>query len=289
MQTQEVYLGQDKIFTDSVGVKQLLEFYNACVLYRDCIIHVKLDNLLWLDGNLCALLGALMFRLSTENNLKFGMDAEEVNKKCSVLFHNDFLKIEQNIDLYKKKTCIPFKGFYPKQKNEFTDYLEYELLSHNAMPKFSEEIKGKLIDDLIEVYGNIDKHAETELPFFVCGQHYPRQELVRFTICDLGVGFYKKIKESKPDLINSCGEAILWAVAGNSTKTDAPGGKGLKNLHEYVANNKGGMQIFSGDANWCSKTMQQNIMIKPNGITQFVNSFLGSAISLEFNKKILLS
>jgi len=289
LQTQEVYLGQDGIYTNSVGVKQLLDFYEDCKKFTDCIIHIRLDNLLWLDGNLCALLGALMFRLTHDNNLKFGMDAAEVTKKCSVLFHNDFLKIEQDIDLYKKKSSIPFKGFYPKQKDEFTDYLDNELLSHKAMPKFSPEIKEKLIDDLIEIYGNIDKHAETESPFFVCGQHFPKQEIIRFTICDLGVGFYKKIKQIKPDIIANSGDAILWAVDGNSTKPDAPGGKGLKNLHEYLSGNKGGIQIFSGDANWCSKEMAQNITMKPQGISQLKKIFAGSSISLEFNKKVLLS
>ena len=288
MKSYDVYLGSDKVYTDSVGVKQLLSFYEDCKQYERVNIRIKLDNLLWLDGNLCAFLGALLYRLRHENNLTFSIDAAEVNKKCKVLFHNDFLPLEQNIGLYNR-TSIPFKGFLPKQKDEFIGYLENELLAHKAMPKFPEEIKEKLIDDLIEIYGNIDKHAETEHPFFVCGQVYPGQELIRFSLCDLGVGFYKKIKASKPELINVTGDAILWAVEGNSTKPDASGGMGLKNLHQYFMETNGGMQIYSGDTNWCSKTMSQNIAIKPKGITVLPKNFSGSLISLEFNKKSLLS
>lgn len=289
MQTHHIHLGQDSIYTDSVGIKQLLTFFEECKKHHSAMIHIAFDNVRWFDGNLCAFLGALLYRLKQENNLKFSINADQVIEHCDILFHNDFLPIEQNFDRYKKQSAIPFKGFLPKQTDEFTDYLEYEVLSHPAMPVFSSEIKEKLIDDLIEIYGNIDKHAETMDPFFVCGQHYPKKEIIKFTICDLGVGFYKKIKEQKPDQIRSHGDAILWAVEGNSTKPDAPGGKGLKNLHQYLSDNRGGIQIFTGNSNWCSKTMAQNIMIKPQGVTVLEKNFLGSSISLEFNKKTLLS
>jgi len=288
LESCSVFLGADKVYTDSVGIKQLLSFYDDCKQFQNVNIQINLDNLLWLDGNLCAFLGALMYRLKQENNLIFSINAADVNKKCKVLFHNDFLPIDQNLNLYKG-TSIPFKGFLPKQKDEFIAYLEDELLAHQAMPKFSDEIKEKLIDDLIEIYGNIDKHAETAHPFFVCGQVYPKQEVIKFSLCDLGVGFYKKIKERKPELIKATADAILWAVEGNSTKPDASGGMGLKNLHQYFTRTNGGIQIYTGDTNWCSKTMEQNVIIKPRGMTILEKNFSGSLISLEFNKKSLLS
>lgn len=289
MKEISIYLGEDSIYTNSTGIKQLLGFYDQCKEYNDCLIDVKLDHLLWLDGNLSSLLGALLFRLKKDNNLIFKVDAAQVSEKCNILFHNNFLPVEQDLKLYKKDSCIPFMGFYPKQKDEFTDYLENEVLGHASMPKFSSIIKEKLIDDLIEVYGNIDKHADTKDPFFVCGQHFRLQQMVRFTICDLGNGFYKKIQELKPELIKNDGDALLWAIKGNSTKPDAPGGKGLENLHQYFREFDGGMQIFSGNTNWCSKTMEINSSFKPQGLTVLKNKFTGSCISLEFNKKTLLS
>lgn len=289
MEIIDIFLGEDNIYTDSVGIKQIMAFYADCKHHKDKTVIIRLDNLNWLDGNLCALLGALLFRLKNENNLTFKIDPNQVEAKCNILFHNDFLPLEEHSKTIKKSSCIPFKGFYPKQKDEFTDYLENDLLSHQSMPQFNSEIKEKLIDDLIEIYGNIDKHAQTDMPFFVCGQYFHKQGIIRFTICDLGIGFYEKIKQQQPEIIQSTSEAILWAVAGNSTKPDAPGGSGLKTLHEYLSNNKGGIQIFSIDANWCSKTMEQNVPLRPKGITQISNIFKGSVISLEFNKKTLLS
>lgn len=286
-QTIDVYLGKDHIYTDSTGIKQLLEFYDDCNRHEDCTINIRLEFLEWLDGNLCALLGALIYRLQQDNNLEFSIDSKEVVKKCAVLLHNDFISLHQDLNSYKNTTSMPFKGFYPKQKDEFIEYLESDLLAHPAMPTWEDKTKEKLIDDLIEVYANIDKHAETLDPFFVCGQYYPVRKLIRFTICDLGVGFLKKIQQNVPSLVNDHGQAILWAIKGQSTKKDAPGGQGLKNLYNYLSDSGGGMQICSGNSNWCSKTMNLGIAFRPNGIATFNSIFTGAAISLEFNKKNL--
>ncbi|UKJ07365.1 hypothetical protein [Solitalea lacus] len=225
--------------------------------------------------------------MNKENGLTFSINSEQVAKKCGIFFHNNFIPLDQNLNAYQKSSCIPYKGFFPKQKDEFCDYLESELLVHPAMPKFSEEIKEKLIDDLTEVYANIDKHAESNDPFFVCGQYYPKQGVIHFSISDLGVGFYKKIKERQPEKINSCGDAILWALAGNSTKPDAPGGSGLKNLNQYLVDHNGGLQVYTGNAGWCSKTMRMSLLY-PDGITDLRNNYLGAMINLEFNKKTLI-
>jgi hypothetical protein len=284
----DVFLGEDRIYTDVSGVRQLLAFYTNCQKYFGEVICIRLDNTQWLDGNLCALLGGLLFRLNKENGLTFSIDARQVSDKFRVLFNNDFLRIEQNTSQYKKSTCMPFKGFLPKQKDEFYKYLENDLLAHQAMPKLKEDIKEKLIDDLTEVYANIDKHAETADPFFVCGQFFSKREAINFTISDLGVGFFKKINEKQPEKVKNSGDAILWAIAGNSTKPDAPGGRGLKNLYDYLDNNHGGMQIYTGENGWCSKTMKTSELFK-NGITELRNNYSGAVINLEFNKKSLTS
>lgn len=282
----EISLGEDSIYTNITGFRQLLKFYEECKSFNNDKIFIKIDDIQWLDGNLCAFLGALLYRLKTDNNLEFSLNAHQVSQKFNVLFANNFLPITQNIKQYKKSTCIPFKGFLPNEKDEFIDYLDSELLVHPAMPKLEDNIKEKLIDDLIEVYGNIDKHAKTNLPFFVCGQYFPKQEILHFTICDLGVGFFPAINNKKPQII-TCADAILWAIDGNSTKLDAPGGSGLKNLHKYLYANQGGLQIYSGNAGWCSKTVGS--ILYPLGITDLRNNYIGAIINLEFNKKTLHS
>jgi len=281
----QISLGEDRIYTDVTGVRQILKFYSECKKYTNRIIYITLDNMTWLDGNLCAFLGALLYRLNMDNKLTFQMNAGQVSDKFKILFANSFLAIDQNMQQYKSESCMPFKGFLPKQKDEFFDYLDNEVFSHPAMPKLSPEIKEQLIGDLGEIYANIDKHAETDEPFFVCGQYYPAKHSLLFTISDLGVGFFKKIHEKQPDKIDTCGSAILWAIAGNSTKPDAPGGSGLKNLRTYLDDNGGGMQVYTGDACWCSKTVKS--VLYPDGINDLRNTYIGATINLEFNTKSL--
>jgi len=152
-------LGDDAIYTNATGIKQLLRFHSDCSQYEDCVIDIELENVDWIDGNMCAVMGAILFRLKEENRISFRINASQVAKKCDILFHNDFLPVDQDLKIYKKKSCIPFKGFFSNESRGFMEYLENDLLSHTSMPRFSMDIKNKLLDDLGEVYANIDRHA----------------------------------------------------------------------------------------------------------------------------------
>ena len=281
-----IFLGEDSIYTNATGIRQLLTFYYKCKQFNDVTIQIALDNIGWLDGNLCAVLGSLLYRLNKENGLSFLLDAKQVADKCNVLFYNNFLPVELTKGAKAKASCIPFRAFYVHQKDEFINYLSDELLVHPGMPKFSEETKDKLIDDLTEISGNIHKHAETNDPFFVCGQHYYKNGTVNFTVSDLGEGFFPKVKAAKPELIQTDGDAILWAVQGNSTKKDAPGGQGLKKLRQYFEANGGGMHIFTGANGWLSEQSESNLY--KNGIVPLPNAYNGASINLIFNKKSLV-
>ncbi|MEN5195534.1 hypothetical protein [Sphingobacterium faecium] len=281
----KISLGTASIYSDRSGINQLLDFHYQCLSYNNTSIEICLKNLTWFDGNLCALLGALLYRLNRTNKLSFTIKQEDVEAKFDILIHNDFLPI--NITSSgKKKSCIPFKGFEVKDKDGFIDYVENEVLRHHAMPKFSEAIIDKLIFDLSELYANIDRHAFTDMPFYMCGQFYPRSGIVKFTICDLGVGFLKNINIIKPE-ISSYAHAIKWAINGNSSKLDAPGGTGLIGLKNYCESNKGKLQIISGDHMWCSETFELKPILYPEGLMPLKYFFQGAIINLEFNKKAL--
>lgn len=280
-------LGSANIYTNAYGVKQMLQFYYSCCEYRNCTIQIDVGSIEWIDGNMCAYLGALLYRLSHNNNLAFRMDARQVRTSCEILLHNDFLQVDQGFIVFKKKSPILYKSFSPKDVNGFMNYMENDLLNHTSMPVLKSEIKEKLLDDLGELFGNIDKHAETEQPFFVCGQYYPKQQVIRFSICDLGIGFFTNIHKQVPDKVSNAGNAILWALEGNSTKPDAPGGTGLIGLKRYMEDGNGHLQIFTHDYGWCSKTAAANNLKFPLGIIPLNNTYKGALINLEFSKKAL--
>jgi hypothetical protein len=279
-----ISLGEDAIYTNATGIKQLMTFYHKALAYDNCTIHISLDNLTWLDGNLCALFGALIFQLGKERGITFTIDGAEVSRKCNILFRNEFLPLT-NIGKESKASCIPFRSFYATQKDEFVAYLTDDLLVHKGMPEFTEAIKDKLIDDLTELSGNIDKHAETQDPFFVCGQFFPKFQKVVFTVSDVGAGFLPKINLKQPEIVKDSADAILWALKGNSTKDDAPGGTNLKRMKEYFMASNGGIQIITGDASWNSELIENQLY--PNGIIKLPNECRGTTINLIFNKNNL--
>lgn len=283
-----VSLGQDKIHTDYTGTKQLFNFYHDCCDLKDCTVHVDLGDVDWVDGNMCAVFGGILYRLQVENNLKFTIDLKQVAAKCNVLFRNGFINVTGSEPQYKgsqSSTTLPFKAFRPTEKDEFINYLYTELLVHSGMPAFNDEVLGKLTDDLTELLSNINLHAETESYFFVCGQHYPTSGKVIFTVCDLGVGFLPKISKKTKGAITTASDSILWAVEGNSTKTDTVGGINLRRMKDYFSNNGGAFHIVSGDCYWNSENI--GTMMYPNGVITMSKQFVGTTIHLIFNRKSL--
>jgi len=282
-----IVLGQDRIFTDNTGTKQLFNFYHSCSSLNDCTIMVDLEDIHWIDGNMCAVFGAILFKLQKENNLNFTIDFHQVNTKCNVLFRNGFINLSevQPENKSSSKTTLPFKAFLPTDKDGFITYVYEELLTHTGMPKFNNDVLSKLADDLTELLSNINLHAETAYPFFVCGQYYPTAQRVIFTVCDLGVGFLPKINAKTKGNITTASESILWAVDGNTTKTDTLGGINLRRMKDYFLKSGGAIHIVTGDAYWSSDNIGTSLY--PSGIIPLLNPFVGTTIHLVFNKKTL--
>ncbi len=276
-------LGSGHIGTSITGIKKLWDFHERAKKYKNRTIVISLDNIKGIDGNLCALFGIILYSLQRENNLVFTINAIDVAEKCDVLFANEFLKL--NTERPKDNDCVRFRAFYPNEKESFLNYLADELLVHKGMPELTELGREKIIDDLTELYGNIHKHAETKLPFFVCGQYFPKDEILKFTIADLGEGFFPKIKKVQPEQISTHTDAIQWAMNGNSTKPDAPGGKGLINIRNYLETNNGHIQVFSGYGGW-----QSLAGVKAQIETVEMPYFcVGATINLIFSKNKLIS
>lgn len=283
---QRIDLGQDQIYTNHTGIKQMYNFYYQCAEIKNATVHVDLQHVSWIDGNMCAVFGAILFKLQQENNLSFTIDFKQVSSKCNVLFRNGFINMKGIQPIANNtSTTLPFKAFHPTQKDEFINYLYEELLIHDGMPKFNDETLGKLTDDLSELLSNINLHSETQYPFFVCGQFYPKSHKVVFTVCDLGVGFLPKIKDKTKGTINNAKDAILWAVDGNSTKKDTVGGINLKRMKKYFLESGGAFHIITGDAYWSTENL--STLIYPDGVTNMLKPFVGTTIHLIFNRKSL--
>jgi len=279
-----IALGQDKIYTDATGMKQFLAFHDECRKHVDCTIPISLANIEWIDGNMCAVLAGLLYSLSKERELRFSFDSQEVATKFNnILLRNGFLDVEMIGERNKDITALPFQAFNPKDKDAYISYLFEKLLTHNGMPNFTDDELAKIVDDLTELLSNINLHAQTENPFFICGQFYPAVSKVKVTVSDIGLGFLPKIAAHTKNAINTAKDAITWAVNGNTIKTDATGGINLRRMKDYFTNSGGEMHIVTGNAYW--NTANIGTVLYPDGIIEMPHEILGTTIHLVFNKK----
>jgi hypothetical protein len=92
---------------------------------------------------------------------------------------------------------------------------------------------------------------------------------------DLGRGYLPEIEKFTKGAICTAMNAIEWALKdNNTTKLDAPGGTGLKNLLAFCQSTNGQLSIMTGDAYWNN-----------HGEKEDMPHFCGTIIQLIFNCK----
>lgn len=271
----ETYYFRGQIRSDPSGHKSLIEFYYYYKDKRDLRVLLDFFHVGWIDANLSALLDAILFYLKQENNHEFFVDAEVILKKFDVLCRNGFVVDfdGQPLAIDDRDSTAPLSKFYSDQDTEFITYIEDDLLDHRGLTSH-QELKMNLIDHFAELFANIETHAKTNLPIFVCGQYYPKYREFKFTIVDLGVGFLEPIAKHTNGRIKTCKEAITWALKGNTTKLDASGGLGLPRIYQYCSENRGCFNIITGDAYWGNNLGASDTFTVP--------PFLGTTIHLTF-------
>jgi hypothetical protein len=269
-----------QIFTDYSGYKQLSSFYHAAKNYSNTEIEICFRELEWIDANLSGVLNAILYKLGKENGLTFITNPDIINNRFDVLCRNGFINTGKEIKDLQNST-LPIQQFNSDDKYGFISYIEKHLMEHRGMPNLTAGLYNQIVEDLIELYSNINYHSNTTDPCFVCGQYYPKQGFLVFTITDMGDGFLPKIQKKTQGKINSSLEAIQWALKGNSTKEEAPGGLGLKGMYQYLKNNKGILHIATGNGYW--GTDMENTFFNDGRVLPM--EFKGTTINLFFKHK----
>lgn len=279
-----IYKLEDKIVTNYSGYNQLARLYHFCLEQpKRSNIHLDFSWVEWFDGNLCALLSAIIYQLKKTHDFVFSADEKEITNRFDVLIRNGFVKTDSPV-YDERKSTIPVQAFANDDKEGFCDYVTNELLSHRGIPEnINDELKERITDDLLEVFCNTNFHANTYDPFFVGGQYYPRDGLLKFSMVDLGIGFLPRIEKATNGKINNDLEAIQWALKGNSTKMaldQCPGGLGIKNMFKYCKEHQGVIQIISNKGFW-SSDLEGSLF---QAGRELPSPFLGTTINLFFKK-----
>ena len=243
-------------------------------------VTIDWSGLKYMDANLSAILLAMTYKLKQERGLKFFLDYQQLKGPLSIFWRNGLAHYIYNTNKKpddERESTIPIKAFKIADVDKFTQFIERDFLKHRGMDGVTFGDKEKVKGSYFEIFNNIEIHAKTQAPLFACGQLFPKQKQLIFTLVDLGVGFLKNIREftAETDKITKAVDAINWAIKGNSTKEEASGGTGLKKILFYCMKNNGKFHIVSDDCYW-----QFDGSINH---TKINNPFIGATIHLIFS------
>ena len=238
-------------------------------------IRVDFSKVSWLDANIAAPLGAILYKASMRLNDVLPSDIPVGIEE--ILAKNGFLATygwPPRHDTYG--TTIPYTRFEPADEKYFGTYINHGLVGKD-MPKMSPALRKKFLESIFEVFNNSAQHSKTQLGIHACGQYFPKKNRLDFSLADLGIGIKESIRQTRNiDLDDRL--AIKWALteANTSRVGKVPGGMGLKLLKKFVTLNGGRFQIVSGRGYW---------ELSPDGesLKSFDKPFPGTIVNLEFN------
>lgn len=238
-------------------------------------VDVDFSACTWFDANMSAPLGVVFAHaVDNLNDLKLRGLRQSVE---TILEKNRFLVgfgFPEQEDIHG--TTIPYRRFSTTDDRYFAAYLNRHL-RRKGLPIMSEALSERFKNSILEIFVNAAMHSESKLGIFACGQYFPQQDRLDFCVSDAGIGIRRKIHKELGLKMNS-DKAIEWALQeGNTTKTGSvPGGLGLKLIREFIAMNKGRIQIVSDRGYW---------EFSPQGETlaRIDTPFPGTVINIEIN------
>lgn len=258
--------------------KVLIDFYQQFKGVNNNKVFLDFSQIKFLDANMTAFLDAVIYRLNCDCGHEFYVDAQDIDTRFEIFRRNGFLSngSGQYTSFGSMDSSIKLTRFSPVDDEAYYVYLDSQLFDHTAFRNIP-KIKEDLINQFLEVFSNIHLHARTKDPVFACGQYYPSKGLLKFTLVDLGVGFLEPISNFTKNKVNEPEKAILWALDGNTTKTDHPGGLGLSSIKTYCEKNGHSFQIITDGYCWGNKLGSLPL--------RKLSHFPGTTITLEFNCK----
>lgn len=235
-----------EIRTNHVGFG-ILSRLSQKIIESPGIINVDMRNLSWIDGNMCAALGAVLGQRNAQVQFMEGY-----GPGVDIMRKNGFYRrfgFERTMDFYS--TTIEFTHFKDLStgSDQFTDYVgKHFRHQEKGLPTMSLALLRRFREALFEIFENALEHSYTERGVFACGQYYPHKNRLDFSIADVGIGIARNVLRNM-SLNMTDQEAIHWALGGNTSRRgNRPGGLGLKLIQEFVKLNGGRLVVVSNTA-----------------------------------------
>lgn len=261
---------------DQAGFESLVRLYTALKATRFANLEIDMRRVAWLDADMCAPLGAVLYRIGHQGNTVHLVHLQPQVEK--ILSKNGFLSHYGRAparDTYG--TTIPYQRFDAKDDRFFASYLEAKFVRRMELPRMSSGLVKRFRESVFEIFSNAVIHSQSTLGIFSCGQFFPKRNRLDFSVADLGIGIRRNVLDYT-GLDLPADQAIVWATSEcNTTKRGSiPGGLGLKLLREFITLNDGRMQIVSDAGYWLLEKghMKTALLSAP---------FPGTVVNVEIN------
>lgn len=204
-----------------------------------------------MDANLCAPLGAVLTALSrSQIRLPGVRPALQGILQKNAFLPNFGFNLPRKADTFG--TTIEYRRFDRTGIQAFMSYVT-EQFQGKGIPDMTPALRRRFRESIAELFENAMEHSATQLGIFACGQWFPKNNRLDFTVADLGIGIRRRIEQDKGMPLEP-EHAIAWAMEGQNTtrhpRAGKPGGLGLKLIREFVNLNGGSIQIVSDRGYW---------------------------------------
>lgn len=243
-------------------------------------INLNFKNLSFVEGNLCATIAMFVDSLLENGGVTYSNLCPTIE---NFFKRNEFCKKLSIDPLFDyRNTTMKFKEFNIKSNDEeIGKYIYSEFLNNKGIIIKDETIKEKIQESVFELFENAKFHGESK-KIYTCGQFFPNNKKILFSIADIGYTIPKNVSQKK--LFSIEADCIEWALGyGNSTKdlkNGIPGGAGLFLLEKFIELTEGKLQIVSGKGFFEKNFNNGNCEIVKKDLEY---QFPGTVINLEFN------
>jgi len=246
MQTR--FLIPPKLNGNNEGYSEIAYIAQQIKKLKNQNIIIDFTNCTFIQGNLCAAIGAIITELKIHGNNVFVSNIR--NEIKGILERNEFLNFfhSSNKSFDDRNTCIPYRIFTKEDEEIATQFFLHQIFEKPRMPIMTPKVKKKVIRNIFEICINAVTHSGCN-EVHCCGQVF-RGNLKKAIVTFVDMGF--TIKHNVNQHLNQQldgAESILWAMKeGNTTKGgNTPGGLGLDEVYQLISLNNGKMQIISAD------------------------------------------
>lgn len=242
-----IFSFEKNLNNDIQSYEKLIELYHLLNSETGKTVLLDFTKVNFLSANLLAVLGCCVDNIIKKHRIvikNLNPKIKEVMRKNKF---NKYFTWDDLNDTYHSTMDYAIFEATTEHLVDFERYLLLNVFSRENLPIMSSGYQNSIIDNLLEIFNNVIDHAESSY-VYVCGQYFPGNSNLSFTIVDLGKTIFDNVKEYLFKYNNEVPQNTLeWAIIpGNSTKTEyAPGGLGFSTLLDFLKLNRGCFILIS--------------------------------------------